>query len=181
MNPININEDFRLYRHDLDAKTELTNLPFDGENYCCLVVFADNSLSGDDRALLADRLIESSCRVIHAWGHGCVPFTYVADQQTIKHYPNDTDRDANWVMATSHHDSIAEALWDFINCSEYSDVAMRNFLIVYSGENPTLDTELSGAIRNYLDECDTFWKEMGDDMKSKYLERSRNRDYRKSK
>jgi hypothetical protein len=182
MEAINVFEDFRFFRHDYSASSDWETPPFDGENYCSLVVFLGGILTQQERARLADELIETNCRVVHTWGTESTTFDGEVSQRTINRYGQDSVLDDNGVMATSHvGEPIGDALWAFLYCSEHGEVAMRNFLILLIGHHPQIETELCEAIRKEMDECASFWSCLPEDMKAKWLELSRKKNYKKSR
>ena len=179
MRPLNLNESFRLYTHSVCSNADWENPPFDGENYAALIIFLDSALGEGERRGLANELIDSKCRTVHAWGRECSRFAEIVLEEFRGRCEDEQLADKYWVMSLWHEDwPIDETVFSFLHCSEYGDVPVRSFLILKAGSDPEIEQEFKAAIDKELLEANEFWSSLPEDWKVRWQKRTREKRYK---
>ncbi len=111
--------------------------PFSDVLYPCLIWDHEGNLSGDERYLLARKLIDSGCRYAVCGGkhfkvwHDTIHWAYI----DLSLGDNEED-DSNLVMTSWHEDeSPDDVARYFVTCTDFPQYNFKNYLVLHIGDS----------------------------------------------
>jgi hypothetical protein len=134
----------------LDRPFDLTS-PFAGEEFACLLVVRDTSITGQEQASLSELLVAQGCRYAVCIGHECSSWDTSIDTAYIATDANFDPPDSTLVMTSWHEDeSIEEVAEFFFLCTCFDDFDPCRFLVLCLGGDDASFEEVRDATRIQL-------------------------------
>lgn len=117
--------------------------PFSGQEFVCILMANDSSITPAEQNHISDRIVAEGCRYAVCGGIDCSSSHDAVDWAHLVTDPDYHPPDETFVMTTWHEDeSPAEVIWFGLHCTNFDQHDFTRYLLLLLGPDPHLENEL---------------------------------------